>query len=441
MTRVLAAMGIVLCLAAPGCKRRGSETKTAGPAASASSAPKPLRKKPKTSAELPTTDAEVYLGNLDGQIAELTRLVSARPELTANVERLSAAHHTRGLYRGDLDEIQLAVDTATTCTRLEPENAACFLLRAEAQQSLHRFAAARADVERAKALGADRERVAALEADLDWNDGRYEQAVAAIRKARLDRPSSSAAWMREARLEHDLGHDDLADALFEAAEDRLVDTAPYPVAHLDVQRGIQKTEQGLLEEAVVYFREAVARMPTYVAALEHLAETLHALGRDDEAIALYEKVVGLSNDPEFAHALAELLGPKGREKDARELEARARRGYEALLAKYPEAMYWHASEFYLSAGDPQKALELLTKNVAVRPNSASYVALARAELANGRTAEAKAAIDRALAMPVRSAELFATAAAIHRKTGDLAAANGYRDQARRMNPRVELDDP
>jgi tetratricopeptide (TPR) repeat protein len=306
----------------------------------AASAPRVLRGKPKSAAELPTTRAEIFLANLDAQIDELTRLTRAQPDTTPNLLLLSAAHHTRGRFRGDLDEIQLGIDQTSTCLKLEPDNPLCPLMRAEQEQSLHRFPEARADLERAKALGADRKRVSALALELDWNSGNYDAAIPAIRGARVAHPST-ATWLREAELEHSLGHEAEADAAFEAAEDLLEDTSPLVIAHLDIQRGIQKVETGRLEEAVTFFRAAVERMPTYIAANEHLAETLHMLRQNDEATRIYEDIVARSTDPEFFHALAELYATSGRPEHpekAAALRAKAQAGYAALLVKYPEAM-------------------------------------------------------------------------------------------------------
>ncbi|HEY8076939.1 MAG TPA: hypothetical protein VIF62_22585, partial [Labilithrix sp.] len=111
----------------------------------------------------------------------------------------------------------------------------------------------------------------------------------------------------------------------------------------------------------------------------------------------------------------------------------------ALLQKYPEAMYWHASEFYLAIGDKERALQLLEKNLVLRPNSISLVALARAQLENDRVAEAKASIDKALAMPVRSALLCWTASRVYRRSGDVASADRFAAEARKLNPRIEKD--
>jgi tetratricopeptide (TPR) repeat protein len=397
------------------------------------------RRRPKTALELRTTSADIWLENLDGTIAELERLVRARPEILQNTRKLAAARHLRGRFRGDLDEIASGIDALTSCIESDPDDAECVLMRAEQEQSLHRFAQARADLALAKSRGADPTRIEDLEAELDWNDGRYDRAIARIRSARRERPST-ATWIREAQLDYELGADAEGETAFERAEDAVTDTSPFIVAHLNVQRGIQLALRGKLDEACVFFREAVERLPTYVAAKEHLAEALQKLGRDDEATTIYEEVVRLSDDPEFLHALAALYAKRGRPGDARNLEAKARTRYDELLEKYPEAMYWHASEFFMSTGEKKTALELLRKNVGLRPNSASLVALARAELENDLVADARVYIDKALTMPVLSAELFWTASLVHRRAGDGARADALRGRAKTLNPRLEADD-
>jgi tetratricopeptide (TPR) repeat protein len=247
---------------------------------------------------------------------------------------------------------------------------------------------------------------------------------------------------REAQLHHDLGEYDDAERAFEDAEDRIVDTNPVPVAWLNVQRGLHEETRGEIDLAVTFFREAARRLPGYVAAEEHLAEALHMAGKDDEAVAIYRRVVNESSDPEYKGALAAILRARGEAKEADALKAQATAGYTALLAKYPEAMYWHASEYFLAeGGDPAKALALLRKNAVLRPNAGSFTALARAALAHGDDAEAKAAIDRAIATPVVSAMTFWTAARVAARTGDPGAAATYAAKARALDPRIEKEEP
>ena len=440
--------GGALVVSRSGSNRGSQSGQGNGPAALAGgdAGGRRLRGKPKGMRELPTTSADIYLGNLDEQIGELTRLTREHPDLVANLMLLSTAHNSRGRLKDDLDEIQLGIDQTTQCIALAHDDAdtpkgarqdaKCYLMRAEQEQSLHRFGEARGDLAKARELGIDGTPIDDLETELDWNAGLYAASIPKLRAMRLARPSTST-WIREAQLEHDLGHEPEADAAFEAAEDRISDTNPLIVAHLNVQRGTQKVHTGKLEEAIVFFREATVRVPTHIAALEHLAETLGMAGRHAESAALYEKVVTLSDDPEFAHALAhEYAAIGGHEKEAAALEAKAKEGYARLVAKYPEAMYWHASEYYMAVGDVARALELLRKNVVLRPGSPSMVALARAELANGRKDDAKASIDKALAMPLVSADLFWTASRVYGANGDAKSAGAFRARAEAINPHV-----
>ena len=101
-------------------------------------------------------------------------------------------------------------------------------------------------------------------------------------------------------------------------------------------------------------------------------------------------------------ALAGLYREHGRVSEADALRARATKRYEELLAKYPEAMAWHAAEFFAGEGnDPARARALLRQNAELRPNAESLDALARVERAAGETVRADELTRRAAA--IRSA--------------------------------------
>jgi tetratricopeptide (TPR) repeat protein len=438
---------LIFVVSLAGCHDADKAAPTTAPApstipstAAASAAPAPLRGKPKTQAELATTSAAIYLGNLDGQVEAMEKILKRDPKSTAKLGMLSGAHYVRGKHHGDLDEIQQAIDITSSAIKLEPANPRAYVARADQEQSLHRFPEARADIEKAKSLGATADEVAGVVQELDWNDGKYDSAIASIRAASTK--PSLYTLAREAQLHHDLDEQDAADREFEQAEDLLRDTSPIPLAWLNVQRGLHKMKTGKFDDAVLFYREAVARIPSFVMANEHLAEALHLVGKDDEAIAIYEDITKRSPDPEFMGALATLYREKGKTKEADVLKSKATARYAELLAKYPQAMYWHASEFFMSEGaDPKKALELLTKNLELRPNSISYVALARAQLANGDAKGAQASIEKALAMPVKSAELYWTAARVSTGANDAAKASDFAAKAKAFNPAIEKTEP
>jgi tetratricopeptide (TPR) repeat protein len=426
-----------------GEKPRPIEQATIAPAATPSAEvdagpPRPIRGKPKGDAELPTTAGPIAMANLDGQIADLTRMLKTDPKRTAFLRELAAAHHLRGRVRSDLDEIDEGLKTTTKIVELEPLDPTAYLDRAVREEALHRLADAQSDVDRARKLGANAHALASVQADLDWSAGKYDIATAQIVAARQRKPSAST-WTREAILRFDLGEMDAADRAFEEAEDRLGDElAPFHVAQIDVLRGIMKQETGQLDAAVLFFREALRRVPAHVAAAEHLAETLHWLDKDDEAITTYEELVKRTPDPEPMGALAAIYRAKGKTKEADATLAKAKARYEELIKKYPEAMAGHAAEFFLGpGGDPKRALELLEKNAELRPNAESWVQLAEAELANGKTAEAKATIDKTVDTPLESARKFLVAARVYEKAGDAKKARSLLKRATSINPAIE----
>ena len=382
--------------------------------------------------ELPTTAADIYLSNLAGQVASVEeRLARAAGDQDARVE-LSQLLHMRGKYRGDLDELQRALELMNTCVAQAPGDARLYALRGSQQLSLHRFARARDDLEQSRRLGGAATLGEELQQELDWSQGRHEGAEASIRRAAEQRPS---VWTlaRLARLEHDLGHQREADQAFARAEALITDTSPFTVAWLNLQRGHHKLVLGAYPQAESFLREAVRRMPGYVPALEHLAETLHLQGREAEALALYSQALGdrdESTSPEVLSGMATVLQAGGRKAEAERMVERATRRYGQLLQAYPEAMAWHAAEFFLGAGrDPAKAVELLKYNVELRPQGESWAALSEALLAQGARQEAKAALDKALDTPLRSPT-------VHQLAAKLQAAVPGAERCKPLEPKA-----
>jgi tetratricopeptide (TPR) repeat protein len=394
-----------------------------------------LRGAPLGRRELPTTSARIYLGNVEREIRALEAGVRREPANLDARRELAALLHMHGVLREDLDEIQSGIEQIGECIRRSPGSGPFWLTRASQELSLHRFRESRADLDRARALGADANAAAAVEQELDWNQGRYEKAIASIRAAAADRPTLDT-MARLARLEHDLGNYEAADRAFERAEDLVVDSNPVPVAWLNLQRGRHKLDLGEYDQAVAFFSEALARVPTYPAAREALGEALHLLGRDEEAAAQYRQILEQAPRSDVAADLALLYRTMGKSSEAAALAQRARQRYEELLVRYPEAMYWHAAAFFLAQEEPGRALQLLSLNLTLRPDSPAWTAHARALFALDRMDEARRSIDRALAMPVVSADLYWTASLIYAALGDRPRSESLARRAREHNPDI-----
>lgn len=138
------------------------------------------------------------------------------------------------------------------------------------------------------------------------------------------------------------------------------------------------------------FESALARLPGYAAAAGHLARLVAAFGDPeglDRARALLEPLVASTDDPEYVGQLGALYRQLHRSTEGDRLVNQATQGYEALLARHPEAFYDHAARFFLHvAGDPKRALGLAQKNLALRPTPDARDLLAEAQRASSATA-------------------------------------------------------
>lgn len=348
-----------------------------------------------TSSDTPlTTSGVIAMKNLDSDLLDAESQVRETNGQNVRVLlRRANLVQVRARVTGDIDEMARALALTDAAIEAHPSSYDAHLLRAGQLQTLHRFKEAREALDRALLLGANPEKVAGLIRELDWSQGQARAVAKAIRDDAKRRPSL-ASLGRAARLAHDLGSFDEADALYRAALERVKVEPnahdPIPVAMMEVQRGMNLVDASRLEDAAEVFRSATRRLPAYTAAREHLAETLHRLGRDDEAIALYEQITKVSTDPEFIGALAALYRQRGRHQEADALRAKATARYDELLARYPEAMAWHAAEYFAGEGaDVERARALLRQNVELRPNAESLSALARVEreLGDSRAAD------------------------------------------------------
>lgn len=344
-----------------------------------------------------TTDGQLAMTNLETALraAESSRDEARGPADCTEAPRL---RHRHARITGDIEAMGRALEESRACAARFPASPQVWLTVAVHAQTMHRFDEATSALGRAASAGASPAKIAPIERELAWSRGEWD-AVASEVRLEATRAPSAASIARLARLEHDLGDHERSDTLFAKAIAMLEEPDPIPVAMLELQRGIALLEsvtsdddehktvdeharRARLTRAAETFRVALARLPRYVAAKEHLAETLSRLGQTREALILYEEVVRESNDPELWGALAALRREAGQPVEADALRERARARYEVLLARYPEAMAWHAAEFFLGEGnDPARAVALLRANVSLRPNPESRAALARAERA------------------------------------------------------------
>jgi tetratricopeptide (TPR) repeat protein len=174
-------------------------------------------------------------------------------------------------------------------------------------------------------------------------------------------------------------------------------------------------------------------LPGYPRAAAGLAQVRAAQGRDGEAVDLYRRALAAIPLPEYAAALGDVYTRMGRAADARrqyELVEYVARLDAARPALYNRELVY----FYADHGlQLDRALVLAERELAARRDIGAHDALAWTLVQLDRPAEARVAMERALALGTRDARLFFHAGMIYRRLGDAGRARGYLAKALETN--------
>jgi len=339
----------------------------------------------------PATDYENELAQIQEQTAAITGdpvekatkhafLVYRHASLTADFQDFKAAETA---IDGAIAEIGPSEDL--------------YLLKANFDFKLHRLARAKEDLEKTPDL-ADDAGVAALRADLALQEGRYDEAKKGY-EAALRNKRSWDNLARLAYLKSKTGDVAGADKLYVAAEDEISAKEMRSYAWVELQRGLLHFDAGRYDKALAHYQRADKAYSGYWLIEEHIAEVLNALGRKDESVALYRKIIERTHNPEYVSALAAILGQE-------DLYSEAERLFREQSALYPEAALGHYLKHMIARKQPSPdLLAMAEKNVQLRPNGDSKLLLARAYLKLNEPAKARAEIDEILATPWRTPEL------------------------------------
>lgn len=327
-----------------------------------------------------TTSGVIALLNLHGQIEGLESQAAGGRLTVIQRANLIDLLSLRGQLLSCIADIERAATLAEQLVGDAPTEGLAFLTRARTRAAFHHFAEALADLSVAERLGSERTALEAEGAAIFQALGRYDAALVLRRNAVKQRPDFATLGAL-AGLQAERGKIAEAEGLFRESQRRYQGVSPFPLALLDLQRGLMWLEQGELHTARAWFSAAQSRVPGYVPALGHLAEVEAALGEYESAINRL-RPLAVSSDPEYAGLLAGLLSKTGQGDEAGQWRSKAAARYDELVARHPAAFADHAAEFWLTVGaDVPKALLLARQNLAVRQTPRAYALLDRAVLA------------------------------------------------------------
>jgi tetratricopeptide (TPR) repeat protein len=321
------------------------------------------------------TDSRIAWANLDHLIAQS----GDEPEV---VDLLLQ----RSRYLADVH----ALDRIVVLTESHAGSAGELIRRARARAAVHRFDDALADLDAAQRAGASPAAIQAQRSSIRVATGRAGDELAGLQAAAARRPGF-ASHCALALAEAAAGRLEDADAHYGQALGELDTTSPFPAAAIWFARGLMWSEQGGdPRRGEAMYAQALRGLPEYVAANVHLAELEAARGDLRTAIVHAQQAVAAGDDPEALALLGTLHIRDGRETLGRDEIERARRAFEALLARHPQAFADHAAEFYLGAGaDPERGLHWAQVNLLVRETRRALQLGIRAARETGHVEEAR----------------------------------------------------
>lgn len=194
------------------------------------------------------------------------------------------------------------------------------------------------------------------------------------------------------------------------------------IAHLHLMAGKPDRAEPFLSESLKLF-------PSYPHAVAAMAGVRAAQGKQEEAAELLRQRYEAAPRPESLYALGRALERNGRAAEAKraytEFEAQARARVELADNANHELVFYYADV----ARRPADALRVARHEAERRQDVHTLDAYAWALHRNGKSAEARREIERALAVGIKDADMLYRAGVIAQAANDQAAAEKYYRQS------------
>jgi tetratricopeptide (TPR) repeat protein len=380
-----------------------------------------------------TSDYENELDRITRLMATCERDTLTKPADSERVTKFVYLMYQRASLAGSLTELA-ALETAITAA-IEAIGPAgdLYFLKANLDFKLHRLGDVKRDLETGRGLK-DSPQGKALQADLDFQEGRYSESRRGYEALIHDEPS----WDNLARLAHlkfKLGDFAGAERCYIDAENELTAKEMRSFAWVQLQRGLVGLRRGLYAEAENHYRMAALAYSGYWLVDEHMAELCGALGKFDEAVDLYGKVISAVPRPEFQQALGELYQSMGQPEEAKPWYEKALSTYLDSARQGEVHYYHHLTDFYCDVlHDGEEAVKWARKDIALRRNFSTLAALAWALYRADEIEEAVETMDEATSSGAVDAQLFFQAGTIYQAAKGNGKANQYLRMAAEINP-------
>jgi len=365
------------------------------------------------------------LSPAEQSIANARKEVAKKPTQFSGYNQLAIALSRRARETSDVTYYAQAEEALKKASELSPNNLESEKIRVWLLLGRHEFPLA---LEAAKILNKrvpDDILVYGFLTDANAELGNYSDAENAAQWMLNLRPGNLPGMTRAAYLRELFGDVDGAYELMDMAYQATVPTETEDRAWILSQMGHLRFIAGRTEDAENILKQALVLFPGYHYALGNFAKVRIAQKRYDEAVSLLQQRYQAAPHAENLFDLAEALELAGHKDDAKkafaEFETKSLAESSRKDNSSRELVFYYADYAHQSA----RAFEVAKQEYAWRHDVYTLDAYAWALHVNGQDAEAQKQIEKALAVGVRDAMLFAHAGEIALKLGDRTTAEGY----------------
>jgi len=179
-----------------------------------------------------------------------------------------------------------------------------YILKAVLDFKFHQLPSMKSNLKLVTAL-ADSLQVKTLKADLALQEGRYGD----VKSEYEDIIAKKRTWDNLARLAYlksKFGDVFGANNLYLEAQAQMTAKEMRSFSWLELQTGLLDFSRGRHKEALAHYQRANKAYSGYWLVEAHIAEVFGSLGRFDEAVALYERLINRTAKPELQQALGDL---------------------------------------------------------------------------------------------------------------------------------------
>ena len=363
-------------------------------------------------------------------------LIKRAPDVYNNYNLLAVAYMQKARETGDFSFNAKAEAALTQSLRLSPDNFDALKLQSKLLVTYHRFGEALPVARRVIEQKPNDYEAYGVLADALVELGYYDEAKKAV-QAMLDVRPYTASYARASYLRSLYGDTEGAIEAMRLAVQSVNPGDPEELAWCRVHLGDELMNAGKRIDAEREYDHALFIFPGYHLALAAKGRARLAAGDTERAVEFYQRAQERVPSPDTAIALGDIYTKLGRTEDARKqfelvefVEQTGASGgtYSRLLA-----LFWADHDMKLD-----EALAAAKRERESRADIYTSDALAWCLYKKGQYTEAKTAIDEALRLGTRDANINYHAGMIYRALGERRAATKHLQLALKINPSFDV---